>query len=183
VKLAHLFLALTAVRLEALRGARWDEIEDLDGAAPIWRVPAARMKLARSKKGEAAFDHMVPLAPAAVTILRAARLANRGGALIFPGRAGTRPIGEAAIGALIARAGYQGRHVPHGWRASFSTVMNERFPLERSAIDEALAHGTKGKVEAAYNRAQQLARRRDLFERWANLIIDRPVPSVDRNSA
>lgn len=173
VKLAHLFLALTAVRLEALRGARWSEIQDLDGAAPIWRVPAARMKLAKAKKGEAAFDHIVPLAPAAVTILRAAQLAGGGGAFIFPGRGGARPIGEAAIGALIARAGYQGRHVPHGWRASFSTIMNERFPLEREAIDQALAHATKGKVEAAYNRAQQLARRREIFERWAALLTDR----------
>jgi len=181
VKLAHLFLALTAVRLEALRGARWCEIEDLDGDAPIWRVPAARMKLAKAKKGTPANDHVVPLSPAAVTVLRAARdllaqpvgNADRlgGGGLIFPGRGGSSPLGEAAIGAAIARAGFKGRHVPHGWRASFSTVMNERYPAERDAIDQALAHAPKNKVEAAYNRAQQLERRRWIYERWAQLLI------------
>lgn len=50
VVLASRFLALTAVRLAALRGARWEEIEDLDGIEPLWRVPAARMKLAAAKK-------------------------------------------------------------------------------------------------------------------------------------
>ena len=37
--LASRFLALTAVRLDAVRGARWAEFEDLDGPAPLWRVP------------------------------------------------------------------------------------------------------------------------------------------------
>lgn len=173
IKLAHRFLALTAVRQDALRGARWEEIEDLDGPTPLWRVPAARMKLAAAKKAEARFAHLVPLSAAAVEVLREAdRFAGTGKAigLIFPGRGGSRPIGEAAIGDLIARAGYQGRHVPHGWRASFSTILNERMPAERQAIDEALAHVVKGGTEGAYNRAEQLERRRRLFDAWAEIL-------------
>lgn len=168
-KLASRFLALTAVRLAAVRGARWDEIEDLDGNAPIWRVPAVRMKLAAGKKLLKEHDHVVPLAPPAVTVLRqAAPLAT--GDLIFPGRS-DGPLGEGAIGALYARAGFAGRHVPHGWRASFSTILNEKLGDEWStAIDRALAHAPKDKVEAAYNRADQLGRRRQLFEIWADLL-------------
>lgn len=173
VKSAHLFLALTAVRLGALRGARWDEIEDLDGDAPLWRVPAARMKLAKVKKDAAAFDHIVPLSGAAATVLRAARLVSGAGDLIFPGAGKEGEMGEGAIGELLARAGYRGRHVPHGWRSSFSTVMNERYPQDRAAIDQALAHAGGDKVELAYNRAQHLVRRRDIFERWARLLTDR----------
>lgn len=179
VKSAHLFLALTAVRLGALRGARWDEVEDLDGDAPIWRVPAARMKLAKVKKDTAAFDHMVPLSRAAATVLRAARLVSGAGDLIFPGGGKEGEIGEGAIGELLARAGYRGRHVPHGWRSSFSTVMNERYPGDRAAIDQALAHAGGDKVELAYNRAQHLARRRDIFERWAQLLTDRAAGDPD----
>lgn len=168
-KLASRFLALTAVRLAAVRGARWDEVEDLDGDAPIWRVPAARMKLAAGKKLLMEHDHVVPLVPSAVAVLRqAAPLAT--GELIFPGRTG-RPLGEGAIGALYARAGFAGRHVPHGWRASFSTILNEKLGDEwAAAIDRALAHAPKDKVEAAYNRAQQLERRRDLFMTWADML-------------
>lgn len=175
VRRAHRFLALTAVRLEAVRGARWAEIEDLDGAEPLWRVPAARMKLARAKKGEARFDHLVPLCPAAVAVLRDV-LAMGGTAdpdrLIFPGRSPGKPIGENALRDLVAAAGFAGRHVPHGWRASFSTILNEDLgPDWRAAIDAALAHSAKDKVEAAYNRAQQLGRRRAVFNRWAELLV------------
>jgi len=181
---ASRFLALTAVRLDAVRGMRWNEVEDLDGPQPLWRVPPARMKLKREKKDEARFEHLVPLAPAAVAVLHAAshllhpNRANlhSGGAdlhagLVFPGRSPTSPLGERAIGTLYVRAGFAGRHVPHGWRASFSTILNEQLGDEWApAIDRALAHSPKDKVEAAYNRALQLTRRRQLFDRWAELL-------------
>ncbi len=202
VKLASRFLALTAVRLAAVRGARWDEIEDLDGPAPLWRVPAARMKLAAAKKLDAKNDHLVPLSCQAVALLRAARVMHRDDAnmhhqdanlhgLIFASRGG-RQIGEAAIGALYDRAGFAGRHVPHGWRASFSTILNERHPDQRSAIDKALGHAGNGKaeqeeginrkVEAAYNRAVQMSPRRILFQAWAD-ELDGAARPADRAEA
>ena len=91
--------------------------------------------------------------------------------LVFGGRSGSAPIGEGSIGDLYRRAGFSGRHVPHGWRASFSTIMNEALGDEWArTIDRALAHTPKDKVEAAYNRAQQLQRRRELYCRWAELL-------------
>lgn len=170
VKLASRFLALTAVRLASVRGARWSEFEDLDGAAPLWRIPAARMKLTKVKKADRSADHVVPLSRQAVDVLRAARAyASSECNYAFPGRGG-RPIGEAAIGDLYKRAGFAGRHVPHGWRATFSTIMNEAAPEDRALIDRALAHALKDKVEAAYNRAEHLSRRRRLFQQWADLL-------------
>jgi integrase len=180
-KLASRFLALTAMRWAAVRGARWSEIEDLDGAAPIWRVPAARMKLAAAKKGDAAHDHVVPLSPAAVAVLHACMRENTHAGIpimhIFPGAGDAAPLGEAAIGALYARTSFAGRHVPHGWRATFSTIMNLQMPQERSEIDQALGHvlkkedGSTAKVEAAYNRAQQLAPRRAIFDAWGAALV------------
>lgn len=174
VKRAATYLALTAVRMGSLRAMRWAEVEGLDGNAPTWRIPPAHLKLSKAKKSEQRFEHLVPLAPAAAEILRAIAREIVSGApapdtLVFP-------IGEAAIGAAIARAGYHGRHVPHGWRASFSTILNENMPEDRDAIDAALGHRHKRadidvKVEAAYNRALQQERRRRLFVAWANLIM------------
>ena len=179
IKLASRFLALTAVRLAAVRQARWSEIEDLDGDAPLWRVPAAVVKQAAAKKADPSNDHLVPLSAEAVAVLRRARDHIAGaGNMVFPGRAG-RPIGEAAIGDLYDRAGFAGRHVPHGWRASFSTILNERFPEDRGQIDRALGHaggkrdeeeGINRKVEGAYNRSLLLAPRRRLFAVWAELL-------------
>lgn len=176
IVLASRFLALTAVRLDAVRGARWEEFHDLDGAEPVWRVPPERMKLKKAKKGEARFEHLVPLSCQSVRILR--KIAAEDGCdthssagLVFPGRDRARPIGEGAIGALYARAGFAGRHVPHGWRSSFSTILNETMGEEwRGAIDRALAHSPKDKVEAAYNRSAQLGRRRELFDAWGALL-------------
>lgn len=172
--LASRFLALTAVRLDAVRGMRWDEVEDLDGAAPLWRVPPARMKLARAKKESDRFAHLVPLSAPAVAALRAAAEIGydtpSSNGLVFPGAGKTRPLGEGALRQLYARAGFAGRHVPHGWRASFSTILNELHPEDRAAIDAALGHAGKGKVEAAYNRAQLLEQRRRLFDRWGALL-------------
>lgn len=181
VTLASGLLALTAVRLAALRGAEWSEIEGIDWtdhsttpAAPIWRIPPARMKLTRIRKVDPASEHIVTLSAQAVTLLRLLHQLTGSGRYLFPGRGGARPIGEKAIGDLYARAGYAGRHVPHGWRATFSTILNELFPEDQALIDQALAHvANKGKVEAAYNRAQHLARLRDLFQRWADLILPR----------
>ena len=170
-KLASRFLALTAVRLAGVRGAAWSEFEQLDGPEPTWRIPAARMKLTRRKKADPAADHLVPLVPAAVSVLHAARAAFPGDGPVFPGRDGERPLGEGAIGALYRRAGFGEAHVPHGWRATFSTVLNERWPEDRTIIDRALAHAPKDKVEAAYNRAEHLDRRRNLFVRWAELLL------------
>jgi integrase len=171
VRGASLMLALTAVRLDAVRGMRWDEVSGLDGDEPIWRVPPARMKLSRAKKGEERFAHLVPLSPAAVEVLRAARARSRGSALVFPGRDRARPIGETTLRELYIRAGYKDRHVPHGWRASFSTILNEEMGEAWSAaIDAALAHSPKDKVEAAYNRAERLQRRRELMNRWGAML-------------
>jgi integrase len=173
-KLAARLLALTAVRLDAVRGARWSEIHDLDGAEPRWVVPAARMKLGRAKKDDRRYDHTVPLSAAAVSALQAARglvVDNSNDVLIFPGRTRVTPIGANAILELIGRTPFAGRHVPHGWRASFSTILNEDLgPEWRDDIDRALAHSPKSLVEAAYNRSAQLGRRRRLFDRWSELL-------------
>lgn len=168
--LASGFLALTAVRLAAVRGMVWAEV---DFEARTWTVPAARMKLSRAKKDDARYDHVVPLSGAAVAVLEAARPKSGAGqvGLVFPGRDGG-PIAAGAIRELYDRAGFAGRHVPHGWRASFSTIMNEELgPEWRFDIDAALGHAGKGKVEAAYNRSAQLGRRRELFDRWGAMMF------------
>ena len=75
------------------------------------------------------------------------------------------------MGYLLNRAGYHGKHVPHGFRSTFSSVMNEQFPNDSAVIDRMLAHVAKDKVEGAYNRAAHMQRRRELAQAWADLIM------------
>jgi hypothetical protein len=60
---------------------------------------------------------------------------------------------ENALGYLLNRAGYHSRHVPHSWRATFATIMNEHHRHDRHVIDLILAHAPKDQTESAYNRA------------------------------
>lgn len=185
-KLASRLLGLTAVRPSIVRFAEWGEIEGIDWEGrrhgpdlAVWHIPAARMKLDKARKDEEAFDHIVPLSHQAVATLRAARRLSSRSHLIFPSvRRSYVAMTDAAMGKLYNGLGYYNRHVPHGWRSAFSTIMNEKAereerPGDRIVIDLMLAHvptGTSGS-ESAYNRAAYTARRRELAQIWADLIM------------
>ncbi|WP_047100128.1 tyrosine-type recombinase/integrase [Sphingomonas sanxanigenens] len=192
-KLAMRFLALTAVRSNELNNARWDEITGIDWARPdvahdkaLWTISAQRMKGDLDRKEETDGDHLVPLSRQAVDVLFVLRRLTGDLQLMFPSeRHLHRPISENTLRALLIRAGYYQRHVPHGWRSAFSTIMNERADREwragggrgeapdRGIIDLMLAHipHQKSGSEGAYNRAAYMARRRELAQEWADLLV------------
>lgn len=176
-KFALRLLALTAVRPNELENAEWAELEDLDGAEPTWRIPAARMKGDQERKAEEDGDHLVPLSRQALELLRALRLLTGNHKLMFPGERDHRvPISNNAMRQLLMRAGYYKRHVPHGCRAAMSTIMNEhpeKQDNDRAVIDLMLAHIPEGKSgsEGAYNRAEYMQRRREIAQAWADLIV------------
>lgn len=189
-KLASRFLALTQSRPGMVRGVMWDEIEGVDwddrAYGPflaIWRVPAARMKLTLHLKDEEAFEHIIPLSWQAVDVLRAARRLTGRNGLVFPSqRHSHRPLSENAIGYLYNRVGYHGRHVPHGWRSSFSTTMNALAVKRKQMSDPAvielmLAHVPENKVKAAYDRAGHMERRRELSQEWSDLLMKGMAPA------
>lgn len=169
-RLAMRFLALTHVRPGEVHGTRWTEFEGLEGDEPLWLIPAARMKMKEA--------HKVPLSRQAVEVIEVLRELTGRMPFVFPnGRNAHKPMSENALGYLLNRAGYHQRHVPHGWRATFSSIMNERFPADRAVIDLMLAHAPKDKVEAAYNRAKHLKRRRELSQIWADLLLEGVRPA------
>ena len=179
-KLASRLLALTAIRPGVLRQAEVTEFEQLDGAQPIWRVPAAKMKLLKDQKDDPAFDFIVPLSRQAVETVKAAMENAPGNRFLFPGATGKSAISDATLSQIYLDAGYRGRHVPHGWRSTFSTIMNERAeelerPGDQKVIDLMLAH-VKGDIEARYNRAAYMPRRRTIAQEWADLLMEGIAP-------
>jgi integrase len=143
------------------------------------------MKLMLDRKGDDSFEHVVPLSQQAVEALMAIRPLTGRYNLIFPGeRHAHRPMSENAIGYLYNRCGYHGRHVPHGWRAAFSTIMNEQAERsgkagDRAIIDLMLAHVPANKIEGAYNRAAYMERRREIAQEWADLLTEGLAPAND----
>ena len=195
-RLAARILALTAQRPGMVRFMEWDDITGIDWADSeadssdaLWTVPAEKIKQELHLRSDEAFSHPIPLSRQAVDALRAVRWLTGRSPFAFPGaRSGTRPISENAIGYLYNREGYKGRHVPHGWRSSFSTIMNEqaerelgndvRLLADRMIIDLMLAHTPKGMSasELRYNRAAYMPRRRELAQRWADMIMEGAIP-------
>jgi integrase len=125
-------------------------------------------------------EHLVPLSRQAAAVIEAVRPLTGRCPFVFPNtRHAHQPLSENAIGYLLNRAGYHSRHVPHGWRATFSSVMNESHRADRHVIDLMLAHAPQDKTEAAYNRALHMARRRDLAQEWADMLLEDAADLVD----
>jgi len=96
--LASRLCALTAARPGVVRLAERSEFEDLDGAMPVWRIPAAKMKLTRARKLDATYEFIVPLSRQAVSTVMTAMAASPSATWIFPGIGDQQalPAGEAA---------------------------------------------------------------------------------------
>ena len=154
-KLAIEFLALTATRSGEVRLAAWDEI---DTDAALWTVPAERTKTGR--------EFRVPLSPAALGVLRAAK-AYRDGDMVFPSPRG-RALSDATLSKLFRSLGIPA--VPHGFRSSFRDWAGEVAKTPREVAEACLAHVVQSKVEAAYARSDLLERRRELMDAWAAYV-------------
>lgn len=178
-KLAIRLTALTAVRPGTLIATPWTEFDGIEENR-IWQIPAERMKLLRKHKDDEARDHLVPLSDRAIETISALRSLTGKGPWVFPNnRHAHKPMSENAMGYLLNRAGYHSKHVPHGFRSTFSTVMNELYPDDRKIIDFMLAHVPKDRIEAAYNRALYLPRRIELAQLWADAIMQEAPPASD----
>lgn len=156
-------LARTFVRPGELRGAMWAEFKDLDGPEPSWLIPASRMKMKR--------PHLVPLSHQAVAILKQQREISGHTPFVFPGqRSPRRPMSDAAMGAALKSLFFSSDLiVPHGFRVSASTLLNE-LGFDSQLIELQLSHRKGDKVAAIYDRSERLAERRVMMQRWSDYI-------------
>ena len=69
----------------------------------------------------------------------------------------------------LYRLGYHGRATVHGFRASASTMLNE-LGFDPDIVERQLAHQERNKVRAAYHRAEYIAERRKMMQRWADFV-------------
>lgn len=150
-----------ALRPGELRAGQWSEI---DWVELCWNIPAQRMK-----KGK---DHVVPLSTQAQKLLTDIRVISGSGKWIFPSpmRGKDQPISENTLNTALDRIGYKGKHTPHGFRSSFSTITNESELFSSDAVEIQLAHLDKDRVRAAYHRSVRLDQRRLMMQWWSDQI-------------
>lgn len=151
----------------------------------------------KGKKAADVKPHRVPLSDAAVATLARAytevtgaaakpgelpKLAPlMGDALIFPTGKRTTALSDMALSAVVRRMNGKrgegakapwcdadGREaVPHGFRATFSTWVDDTRPEDREAAERALAHEIGNRVSAAYRHSDLFDRRAPLMRDWA----------------
>lgn len=158
---ALIFTLLTWARTSETRGAAWSEFEDLEGASPLWRIPAERMKAHR--------EHLVPLSRQAVRLLLSLR-GQRPTALVFPGRDGIRPLSQASMINTCYRLGFRRRQSVHGLRRVASTWANEALRYSPDCIEMALSHYVED-TRGVYNSALYLGPRRAMLQHWADVLV------------
>ena len=162
-RLAIRMVVLTFVRTSELRAARWSEFENLDTENALWRIPAERMKMKT--------EHIVPLAPQAVAVLRELRAlpGSEASPFLFPSPSRENCMSNNTMLFAMYRMGYHGRSTVHGFRAMASTALNE-MGFRPDIIERQLAHQERNEVRAAYNRAEYLSERRAMMKHWADYL-------------
>jgi len=160
VRHALRFLARVFVRPgKELLEAEWREV---DFGKAEWRLPASRTKMRR--------EHVVPLAPQVIEILKAQHAISGEGRYIFPTvRSAARPMSNGTLGAALKAFFYEpSEHVPHGFRVSASSLLHEAG-FDPAIIELQLQH-IKGDVAGIYDRSQRLPERRAMMVRWCAMI-------------
>ncbi|WP_428515454.1 tyrosine-type recombinase/integrase [Roseovarius sp.] len=181
------FQALTAARTGAVRFATWDEF-DLERG--IWTIQPGRQY---SKIPPSGRPHRVPLSTCAMKLLADLPRA-KGNALVFWAPRGGA-FSDASIAAVMRKI-HEGRlrdgghgyldarsdkpAVPHGLRSTFRTWVAERTQFDGDMAEIALAHKVGSKVQQAYDRSDQLEKRRDMMVAWSAFLSGKPGQGGER---
>lgn len=147
------------VRPGELRSMRWADV-DLDNAE--WAFTVSKTKT----------EHIVPLAPQAVAILRELKPLTGASAFVFPGgRTNTRPMSENAILAALRRLGVPKETASgHGFRATARTILDEVLGYPPHLLEHQLAHSVRDAMGRSYNRTAHLPQRRKMMAEWASYL-------------
>jgi integrase len=172
-KIALKLLNLTVVRPGTVQKARW---RDFDLKNARWTIPAEQLKMAHLREEiGAADDFIIPLSKQALQLLHQLHRMSGGGEYLFPGKQGSRTISENTLNNALIALGFKGRHCAHGFRSSFSSIMNaeedkdENKLFPRHLIELALDH-QDGTVRAVYDRDPAIGPRRRLMQFWADKV-------------
>ena len=159
-------LALLFTRSGDMVAAKWSDIDMNEG---IWTLVP--------QKGRGRSDMVssltIPLPRQALTLLKKQHKKTGMYEYIFHSHRETKVphMGKHRLNyALnnIKDGYYRGKHVPHGFRASALTMLQEQLGYPNHLADAALGHSVKDVNGGAYNRAQFIDDRREMMQAYAD---------------
>jgi integrase len=115
-------------------------------------------------------DHRIPLGQEIADELRQWKRVMGGKGYVFPSPAGNKHIGRESIEKVYrVTLGLNGKHSPHGWRSSFSTLARDHG-FAREVVELALDHAHDNDVARAYDRGERFDDRIKLFQWWGSQL-------------
>jgi integrase len=155
-----LLLAYTFQRPGEIRHLQWS---DIDWENRKITIPAERMKMKR--------PHVVPLSNQTIDLLKEILPWTGQSQYIFSGtNEKSRPISDATFASALKRLGYDSSiHVPHGFRTTASTLLNED-DWNRDWIERQLAHVERNAIRRAYNAAEYLDGRVKMMQAYSDKL-------------
>lgn len=161
VYMAHRLCAFSVARIGNVVMAEWPEFH-LDAEVPRWVIPCAKMKAQNRHH-----DHKIILGPTLAEELRQWRKEVRGRGYVFPSPAGADHITRESLEKVYrVTLGLAGKHSPHGWRSSLSTLARDEGDFDRDVVELALDHVHDNDVVRAYDRGERLEQRIQLMNWW-----------------
>ncbi len=184
------FQAMTATRSGAIRFATWSEI-DLENR--VWTIQPGRQssKIPPSDKAK-----RIPLTDAMINLLCGLPRLAGSDLLFWAPRGGA--LSDATLGKVMrvihdadVRRGGKGyldaatgeSAVPHGFRSTFRTWVAERTGYDGDMAEIALFHKVGSKVAQAYDRSDQVEKRRGMMAAWGGFLAGKEPAKVVKMSA
>jgi integrase len=149
-----LFTILCGIRNGTVRQAEWNEI---DLKQRIWSIP-------KTKNGQ---PWSVPLTEQMIRVLKR-MIRKRTGYVFTQERDDKKPVSENAGNIHLRKVCHidSSYAVTHGFRASLSSYLNNETRFSTARIEQTIEHKMKDKIEAAYNRSENISRRLETLKVW-----------------
>jgi integrase len=166
-------------RLLILTGARREEIGALSRSEINFAQKQIELPGRRTKNG---LDHVIPLSPLALSILKA-REPRDGSDFVF-GRGEGGFSGWSQSKERLNEKLDLDRWVLHDFRRTLSTAMHEKLEIPPHIVEAVINHisGARRGVAGTYNRAQYLEAKREALRKYADHVegLARPRLAVVR---
>lgn len=155
-------LARTGARPGELVCMRWSEV-DMKGGVWSYIQPKTQN------------PHSVPL-PRQVMAILERRRGEVDGDFVFPGVVKTNDVpgtlGKHILQRALRGLGYEGRHTPHGFRASIRSILVSVRSLEAHAVhaERQIGHSSRESLGSSYDRADYLEDRIEIMQRFCDWL-------------
>ena len=169
VKKALQLLPYLILRPHNMRFLKWSSI---DFENKLITISAQEMKMNR--------EHKVPLSDQAIKLFKEVQSITGTKEWVFLSATGLNkntPMSENTLNLALTRVTDEDTGQPfgrgfitsHGFRHSCSTMLNE-LGYNSDAIELQLAHASKDRIRATYNKAELLPERTTMMQEWADFL-------------